>query len=385
MTAPGAAPPLRLDLRALVRRAWAERVALVRLHAVVALAAVAVAFALPRWYAASVTLVPAPRDGLQVDFTGAGLGAGALSAPLGLGPTPQDQLRMVVTSRAVADSVIQRFALVRHWGLRRRQQARDRLAEHVAIATPREGQVVVEIEAESATRARDMAAAWAEFTASESARLRTSLAAQRRRHLEARLAALERDLAGAGDRLRGFEERHGVVALPEQTGQALGALGALRQQMALLDAELAGARRWFTDASPEVATLSARRAELARQVESLARHGGTLAVPGTGLPAIKQRYLALANEVQSLVAVSGILRRLVEQARVEEASPMPAFSVLDAPDLPERHARPRRGLLVALALALTAAASLGRLAWREARAGAPDDLALAPAAPERAA
>ena len=67
----------------------------------------------------------------------------------------------------------------------------------------------------------------------------------------------------------------------------------------------------------------------------------------------------------SLLAVAELLRRAREQARVEEANPVPAFSVLDAAEVPERHSRPQRGLTVVLAMMLCAAGSLGWLWWTD--------------------
>lgn len=355
---------LRWDLARLARRAWSQRLALLRFHAVVAVLAIGAVFALPRWYSSSVTLVPAPSDGLSLDFSGLGAGlGGALS--LGGAPTPQDQLKMVLTSRAVSDSIVTRFALVRFWKLKRLQQAREKLGENTTITTPKEGQVVVAVEAKSPTMARDLAAAYASVAAAEAVRLKTSLAADRRRYLEGRLNDLESDITAASRRVRAFEEQHGAVALPEQTKETMEAAGTLQAQVALLETELAGARRYFTDQMPQVAVLRDHIAELKRQIDRIARHGGTMLIKSDDLPALKQEYVKLTREQMSLTAVSELLRRVYEQARVEESNPVPSFSVLDAADLPERHSRPKRALTVVLALALSAAGSLGALQWQE--------------------
>src|SRR5262249_40490650 len=154
----------------------------------------------------SVTLVPAPKDGLSLDLSGMGAGIGGASLSLGAGPTPQDQLKMVVGSRAVADSMTDRFDLVRRWNLHRRLDAREQLAEHTTVTTPREGQVVVEVEAKSPALARDMASAYAMYAGEATVRLKTSLAAQRRLYLEARLSDLEHEIDLAAAQVRAFEE-----------------------------------------------------------------------------------------------------------------------------------------------------------------------------------
>src|SRR5207249_8878943 len=94
---------------------------------------------------------------------------------------------------------------------------------------------------------------------------------------------------------------------------------------------------------------------------------GTTLLKSTELPALKQQYLQLTREQMSLTEVSELLRRVYEQARVEEANPVPTFSLLDAAELPEHHSRPKRALTVAIALALATLSSLGYLEWRENR------------------
>ena len=362
--------PLRVDFRRLARLGWRERARLLRLWSAVGLLAIAVVLVLPRRWTASVTLVPAPQDGLKLDLSGAGFGLGGGGLSLGTGPTPQDQLKMVVSSRAVADSIAGRHALRARWKLQRLEQARERLAETTTITTPKEGQVVVAVEAESPALARDLAASYAGYGASESVRLKSSLAAQRRRYLEGRLRDLEAEIATAGARLRAFEEAHGAVALPEQAKETMDAAGQLQAQIALLETELAAARRYFTEQSSEVASLRDRVAASRVQLRKLAMSGGTLMLRGDALPALKQEYLQLTREQLSLTEVAELLRRVYEQARVEESNKVPSFSVLDAAELPERHSWPKRGLTVALSLAISMMMSLGHLYWREARTDA---------------
>ena len=354
-----------LDVPRLATALWRRRARLAVLHSAVAVAAIGAVLLMPRWFASSVTLVPAPGDGLSLDFAGLTGGLPGASFSLSGAPTPQDHLKMVMTSRAVADSMVTRFDLVRLWQLKRRQQAREHLAEHTMLTTPREGQLVIAVEAQSPVLARDMAAAYAGFAASESNRLKTSLAAQRRTYLEARLAELEAEIATAAMRLRAFEETNGAVSLPDQARETMSASAQLQAQRALIETELAGARAYFTDRSPQVEVMRQRLAELDRQIDRLVRQGGSMRVKGAALPALKQQYLMLTREVASLTAVSELLRRLYEQARVEEANPVASFSILDAAELPERHARPKRAVTVVLALGLCAAFSIGWTWWRE--------------------
>jgi len=148
------------------------------------------------------------------------------------------------------------------------------------------------------------------------------------------------------------------------------AAGQLQTQVALLETELAGARRYFTEQSPEVLGLHDRITALNAQLDKLARRGGTLLVRGNALPEMKEQYTRLTADQMSLAAVIELLRRFYEQARVEESNPVPTFSVLDAADVPERHSRPRRGLTVVVAVALAMAGSLGVLQWQLTRATA---------------
>jgi len=219
--------PLTFDVRRLVRIAWTQRWPLLRFHALVAVLAVAAVLVLPRWYKSSVTLVPAPSEGLTLDLLGATAGFGAGSILSGA-PTAQDHLKMVVTSRAVLDSVVSEHDLVERWKLKRADQARERLAEQTTVTTPREGQIIVSVESRSAELAQRLAASFVTHSASEGVRLKTSLASQRRSYLEQRLDDLEREIAKASLDIRAFEEEHGAVALPEQTRETMDAAGTLQ-------------------------------------------------------------------------------------------------------------------------------------------------------------
>jgi len=360
----------KADLLRSARLLWRRRGWLLRGHLAVAVLAVGVALLLPRWYRSSVTLVPAPKDGLTLDLTG--MGNMLASSPLGLTgqPTPQDQLKMVLKSRAVADSLVDAFDLRTRWRVERQDQARDRLDDHTTITTPKEGQVVVAVEARTPTEARDLAAGYARYAAREGIRLKSSLAAERRSYLELRLRDVDGEIAAAGERMRQFEEQNRAFSLPDQARATMDAYGTLRSQVVLLETELAAARRFFTDQSPEVSTLRDRIAELDRQLQHMVHDGSALTPKGDALPALRERYAELVREQTSLVAVGELMRRVYEQARVEEANPVPTFSVLDAADLPEHHARPHRAMIVVLSLALAFAGSTAWLHWR----GEPDAL-----------
>lgn len=362
MTAPESTPFIRLDARRIGKLAWRHRGDLLWINGIVTVLATAVVLLLPRWYTSSVTLVPAPGDAATPDFTGGAAMLASRSLSLDAGPTPQDQLKMVLTSRAVADSVIGRLDLGTRWQIRGLDHTREKLAGHTNVTTPKQGQIIVETEARTGRLARDMAVAYTDFGASEGRRLKRSLAMQRRVYLEARLAELEREIGTASAHVQGFEQEHHMVALPEQTRGTMDAAGLIESQAAMLQTEIAAARRYFTDQSPEVTVLRDRLDELNHQLRELTSRGGTLLIKSDDLPALKQQYLKLTREQQSLLAVSELLRRVYEQARVEEANPVPMFSILDGAEVPERHSRPRRGLTVALALALSLAASLGLLA-----------------------
>ena len=106
-----------------------------------------------------------------------------------------------------------------------------------------------------------------------------------------------------------------------------------------------------------------------QQIERLARKGGTMLPDGLGLPAFKQQYFELTREQMSLGEVSELLRRVYEQTRVEEANPVPTFSVLDAPEVAERRSRPKRAMTVCIAVALSMLFSIGFIQWQQVRAG----------------
>src|SRR5439155_25788797 len=201
---------------------------LLRLNITAAALITGVVLLLPRWYEASAALVPLPGAGGWLDLGGTGIPLGSMSVSLGPQPTPQDELRMVVESRALADSVIHACRLRERLRTRRMDEARKKLADCTHVTTPREGEVIVSVEARSPQLALERANSYARYAISESVRLKSSLALQRRAYLQARLRQIDQEITEAGDRLRSFEEQHGAISLPDQMHASLDATAAMQ-------------------------------------------------------------------------------------------------------------------------------------------------------------
>jgi uncharacterized protein involved in exopolysaccharide biosynthesis len=162
---------------------------------------VAVMFTRPRYYRASVTIVP-PLDALQRESGG---GLGALGNPLlrtalgNLGGTIAGIYVEILESREVADTLIDRFALMEVYeGIEYRSDARKRLARNTKIEATKDGAVKVAVQDRDPNRSAAIAAAYIEELDAQNKKLSGGHATSKRVFLEHRLKEIQ-------DRLRRFE------------------------------------------------------------------------------------------------------------------------------------------------------------------------------------
>ena len=272
--------------------------------------------------------------------------AGALPALAGLiggGSSAVDLHVAILRSHAVADRIIDRFELQRHWGLALRIDARNLLARRVAIAVGRrDGVVQVSVEDEAPARAAAMANEYIEELRLKLRGFALEEARQRRQFYEAQLALARTalDKAQKGLQTSGFDR----AALRTEPRAAAETYGRMQAEVAAADLRLTATRRVRAESSPEVqqvlSEVAALRGQLARQ--EAPREDG----PGS--------YVGRVREYRYAETLAESIARQAESARVDEASDPTPLQLLDRASAPERPSGPRplRWMVVAGLLGL---------------------------------
>jgi len=358
------------------RLVWENRRFLGRVAAISFLSAVVIALLIPKSYESVARLMPPDSQ------AGSGLAmaamalTGASSAPalgglggvagqlLGLRST-SDLLVGVLSSRTVADKLIEKFNLRQLYGTHRMEDARRHLAEHTKTSVDRKTQIIeIAVSDKDPHRAQAMTETYVEELNRSLSEVSTSSARRERIFIEGRLQEVGRDLEQAEKQFGQFSSKNSTVDIKEQGKAMVEAAALLQGQLIAARSELEGIRRIYTDNNIRVQTLKARIAELENQLQKI---GGKDVVNPSGevdndsgslyptirkLPLLAVPYADLYRKSKVEEALFETLTQEYELAKVEEAREIPSVKTLDAPNLPDSKSFPPRTLIVMVGTAL---------------------------------
>ena len=370
-----------------LRLLWDQRRFLSRGACCGLLIATLIAFLIPKRYESTARLMPPDTQSSSSMALMAGLAARTGS---GVGTFAGDLLGLkstgalfvgILRSRTVQDRLIERFELRKVYGIRLRENAREKLAENTAISEDRKsGIVTVTVTDRDPRRAAAIAQAYVEELNRLVAELTTSAAHRERVFLEERLKAVKQDLDAAAKEFSEFASKNIAVDIKEQGRAMVEAAATLQGQLIAAQSELEGLKQIYTDNNVRVRAVKARIAELQKQLEKLGgKDAGTTATAHQSgdslypsirkLPLLGVTYADLYRRTKIPETVFELLTQQYELAKVQEAKETPSVKVLDAADVPEKKSFPPRLLIMFLgtlfSLAFGVVWVLGSARWEE--------------------
>src|SRR5262245_52734077 len=272
-------PRLSLDMRELqaerMRLLWSRRQFFLRAATVGLLASTLVAFLIPKSYTATTQLMPpdpqsASGMALMAAMSGKAGGLGALAGDLFGLKSSGAMFIGVLRSQTSQDHLIEQFDLRKVYGKRLVVDARMKLDQNTSISEDRKsGIITISVTDHSPQRARDMATAYVDQLNVLVAGLSTTAAHRERVFLEDRLRPAKQDLDEATSQLAQFSSKNNTLDIQQEGKAMLDAAGSIAGQMIAAQSQLQGLRQIYTDNSPRVRALTARVAELRRQLEKL--------------------------------------------------------------------------------------------------------------------
>ena len=319
-----------------------------------AIAAVVVSLLMPNWYMATAKILPPQQSQSNAVAILGQLGAlaGGAGQYLGL-KNPSDIYIAMLKSRSVADSIIERFELMRIYDSKYLVDARKELAGNSSIAVSRDGVITLEVEDKDPKRAADMANAYVEVLRGLTVTLAVSEAGQRRLFFEGQLKRAKNDLISAEAELMKFTQESGLVNPQGQIGLSVAAAAALRAQIAAKEIQLYAMRSFATESNPDLKRaqqeLSGLQTELAKMERNATSGKGDVMVPFGKAPSIGLEYVRRFRDMKYYETLFEVLAKQYEIARIDEAKDATLIQVLDKAVEPERKSRPKRALIVILA------------------------------------
>ncbi|HET8667303.1 MAG TPA: Wzz/FepE/Etk N-terminal domain-containing protein [Terriglobales bacterium] len=334
--------------------------------AIAALASTIIAFILPNRYTATTTLLPPQQpqsltSALASQLGGVGMLGAVAGKDLGL-KNPNDTYIGMLRSRVVADTLIQRFELMKVYRDKRLSDARNDLQSASDIQSGKDGFITVSVEDKDRKRAADIANAYIEELRRLTSSLAVTEAGQRRLFFEQQLQKAKDDLANAEVALKDTQQKTGLIQLDSQAKAIIESVAAVRAQIAAKEVQLQAMQSFATDQNPDVLLLrqelAGLRAQSARLENRSNAGAGDIQVPTGQVPQAGLEYVRRLRDVKYYETIFELLAKQFEVAKLDEARQGAVIQVVDPAVQPDKKSSPKRLLIVIVAVLAALAASV---------------------------
>ena len=348
------------------KRRWRLVAAICSITAVVA--AVVNFRMLPKWYESKTIIMP-PQE--KSAFSGLGmllsrvkdLPGGISRVASGIASISSSQYLFVVilNSRTVADSLIEKYDLEKVYKTKYRFKARKQLRAHTEIDFPPEGHIVITVEAKEDPQ---LACALANEYVMQLNNILMDrgifTATLKSRFLKGRLEETGNSLRALEDSLREFQETYKIIQPEEQAKELVGLMGTLLAERENKLIQLRIRESVYTSRHPIVKMLKTETEELDRTIARITRELTSGSSSGASdnpihvsqdIPTISMAYTRLYRSVKIQEEMFMLLSAQYEEARINGTDDTPGAIVLDPAIVPEYKSRPRRLLNILISTA----------------------------------
>lgn len=339
-----------LDLPVLWHRIWARRVGIAALVIIAAVATAIVSLVLPTWYRAQASLLPPSEEesGFGIASLFRGIGVPGIKIPTQA--TPAEVFQAVLESRRLNDEIVNQFGLKALYHKKYQEDAIRELRRHARFKLTQAGTMELSVEDRSPQRAADITNAYIAALDRFNREVRMTKGRRTRQFVEGRLSETKRDLVAAEQGLADYSSKHKAIALSPEVSSSVETAARLFAQRAALQVRLGVIRSYTRGTSDEEEQVVQQLSQLDRQLA---------AIPETGLELARK-----VRDVKMLEQLYALLIAQFEEARITEVRDVTTVEVLDPAVPPEKKSRPKRGVMVGVAVLL----SLGvGVAWALSR------------------
>jgi capsule polysaccharide export protein KpsE/RkpR len=174
----------------------------------------------------------------------------------------------------------------------------------------------------------------------------------KREFLETQVAKHMADVDSLAKALRDFQTKNKSVALDQQTEAMVSMYGEIVAQYMQTDIEYELAKNQYSESSPIVQELAAKKALLSGKVKELENSNTTLTpdylIQIDKIPDLSMQLAMLMVNVEIKKQIIEYLYPQFELAKLEELKDMPSFQIIDAPREAGMRSKPKRAILVVI-------------------------------------
>ena len=270
------------------------------------------------------------------------------------GRSPGDVFLGLLSSRSVADEVIDHAGLMEAFHVTKQEQARAELGGRSSFSEGRDTMVLIKVRDRDAQLAMRICNAYLEGLQAQREKMQMHEAELHDRFFKQQLAHEAEALSNAEQDLESAQEHTGLVQPEAQTSLGLNAIAEVRGQITALQVRLSALLLGDSDQNPEVKALRAQIGQLqGREAELQSANSGAgagAAASARQMPELNLEYARRKREVAYHEALYTSISTKYEAAKLEEGNAGAPFVIVDRAIAPEHKAWPPRRTLFLLNL-----------------------------------
>ncbi len=333
------------------------RIFLLVFVSVITLGATITALLLPKWYKATVSVLPAERNDLLSTLTGlsnltksfgTSRAARGLSALTG-GPTELDKYIAILKSATITDDVINKFDLRNEYNMEDDyyEDVVKKWQKNLELEIQEEGNLTITVYSKDRKKCADIANYLVERLNDVNTQLSITNAKANREFIEKRYLQNLEDINNLETQMKEFQQKYGVMAIPEQLEATVKSLSEIYVEMYKTEIEYNVVKQNYGSEHPLTKLTKTNLDELRKKIDQL--NQGTdisqkdvkLLIPFKIAPKLGNEYLKIYRNLEIQYKILEFIQPLYEQAKVEEVRNTPSVLVLDKAGPPEKKAKPR--------------------------------------------
>jgi capsular polysaccharide biosynthesis protein len=309
----------------------------------------------PKEYKATSSVLPAAQSDILSSLGGISSLAKSFSPLRGLsglsGSDEIDKYFAILKSKNVQHRLISEFKLRRVYDLEDDPlwKVEKALSENLNFELETEGNLLVEVYDESPERAAKMANFLVSMLNEINTELHVTNARSTREFIEKRYFQNIDDIAQLETQMKAFQEKYGVIAVPEQIEATVKSLAELYVDLAREEVALSVLRKTMSKDNPALLIKEIEYEEIYNKINkfgsgNLITEYPKVLIPLNVAPELVNKYLNIYKNLEIQYTIAEFITPVYEQAKIEEVRSTPSVLVLDEAYPPERKARPKIAL-----------------------------------------
>jgi tyrosine-protein kinase Etk/Wzc len=323
----------------------------------------------PKLYMASVSVFPAEQADILSSLSGITSLAKSFSPFKGLssigGPNEIDKYIAILKSKSVQQRVIDNFNLRKVYDLEGQPmwKVEKQLSGNLEFKIEDEGYLLISAYDENPDLASKMANYLIEILNEINTKLHITNAKATREFVEKRYFQNLADISELETEMTQFQEKYGVIAVPEQIEATIKLISELHVDLAREDIQLNVLRKTVGEGNPILQQKEIELQEMQEKINKLSKGSEITNIPKVLIPLnvapdLLRKYLSLYKNVAIQYKIAEFITPVYEQAKIEEVRNTPSVLVLDKAYSPERKAKPKISLYALIGFVISLVVAL---------------------------